>query len=122
MQINIFFSLKEAIESFAEPDKEYDFVMHRLANGEEIEVHYHEQEEWVIIDEGKVEIAAIQNGHVQTHTLEPYDENDETTVDKLFLINIPSQKKHSLKALTEICYMVYKTKIPIKQIKGVIQG
>jgi 5-deoxy-D-glucuronate isomerase len=123
MQIDIFYNYKEAIESFAEPDREYDFVVHKLDAGEEIEMHSHDQEEWIIIDEGRVEITSLKDGHAQTHTLQSYDENSEIPHDKLFLLHISPKEKHSLKALTEVSYMVYKTKAPqVMQIRGVFQG
>ena len=88
-------SIEEALYALTTLDQNYVLVRHRLTKGKVIEEHHHPSaNEWVIIDNGTVEV-----------TIDGISERLEFDGTPS-VISFPAQCKHALTALSETEYTV----------------
>jgi len=95
MEIQKFKNIKEALEKILPKDLEFKIVHHRLKKGDSIKRHYHPKAtEWFFIDNGNFEIKLDDEKEI-------FEPKGDLLVFK-FLVT----QKHSLRALTDISYIV----------------
>lgn len=104
MELREYDSLKEFLMRNMFFDKEHSFVIHFLRNGEFIETHEHSVNEWIIFDNGGV--CEVQ---IEKEKQKLYPRLLKTTS-----VLILKNKKHSFRALSDICYFVLRDAESVK--------
>lgn len=84
-------------------DKELIIIRHMLAAGEEIKPHHHPRaNEWLVVDRSMSGTKGVVSFVVAVgETVQRFDIMDGT-----FFISLPKKERHSLKAITDIAYLV----------------
>lgn len=103
MDIKDYKSLKEALDNFLAPDKEYVLIKHSLGQGEDVKPHYHEKaNEWIVADSGKFVVASGE----EKQEIDLMDSEGLTKV-----ICLPKGKRHSFVALSDVSYFVVRDQV-----------
>lgn len=97
MKVEKYPNFKQAIRSLTKEDREYVFVRHVLAPGEEVVSHYHPKaNECIVVNRGRF-ILQI-NGEEQEFDLQR----------QVLVIFLPACQAHSLMAVSQLSYYVFR--------------